>query len=72
MKDFFILLLKINGAILVLLSIVILAQIWFEPIDGKDIFKKIWGSYLVIIVNFFVLSGVIKHVEKLTETNEKK
>ena len=71
MKDFFILLLKINGVILLLLSIIVLTQIWFEPIGEKGVFNKIWGSYLVIIINFLVLSGVIKHHGKLVEKNNK-
>lgn len=70
MKNFFILLLKINGILLLLLSVAILVQIWTDAISNKELFGKIVGSYCIIIVNFFVLSSVNKHIEKL-DTKDK-
>ncbi len=71
MQKFFLLLLKINGVILLLLSIVILAQIWFEPFSGKDLFSRIIGSYFVVVVNFLVLSSVISNAHKLERGKDK-
>lgn len=64
MKDFFVLLLKLNGVILLLLSLLVLSQIWFESFSDKDMFNKIIASYIVIIVNFAVLSTVAKNAKK--------
>lgn len=69
MKHFFLNLLKANGVILLLLSVGILLQLWTEIFNNDAMFRKIIASYIVIIVNFLVLSTVYRHVEKLE--NEK-
>ena len=71
MKNFFLQLLKANGVILLLLSVGILLQLWTEIFNNDAVFRKIIGSYLIIVINFIVLSTVYRHVEKLENENEK-
>ena len=72
MQNFFLQLLKINGLILIGISLVILFQIWFEPISSNDMFKKIMASYFIVIINFIVLSTTYKHFDNITKTNAEK
>lgn len=73
MKNFFLQLLKANGVILLLLSVGILLQLWTEIFNNDAMFRKIIFSYVIIVVNFIVLSTVYRHVESLeNETIEAK
>ena len=72
MQKFFLLLLKINGVILLLLSLVIVAQLWFSPMSNSDFFGKVIGSYLVVIVNFYVLATVSKQATRIESKDEER
>lgn len=72
MQNFFLNLLKFNGLLLILMSFVIIFQIWFEPIDDNGTFTKIWWSYVIIIVNFLILSTTYKHFDNIEKVNSSK
>ena len=69
--NFFDILLKLNGIILLFLSVLIISEIWLDNFDDNDFFSKILVSYAIIFVNFWVLTVMAKRTNDIgTDRND--